>query len=157
MNEIIGSDNGGTNYIEAKILLPAGKIIADYEYAITSYYGDGTIVSIKIADKTETFATPHFRGAQRGGSKTGSGNHEIILTEPKEVTFRIETITSQIGTDEIASGKITVSFEPSKVESQHDVTPNTNADQIKPVKLNFIDRINAWIQNFFNKIFGGSK
>lgn len=154
-NQLIGSDNGGTNYIEAKVLLPAGKITANYEYSLTSYYGDGTSVLIKVDDKTEKFATPHYRVAERGGSKTGNGNYEIILTESKEVTFRIETTTSQ--TNELASGKITVKFEPTTFQEQHDVTPNTNDHQIKHVQLNFIDRINAWIQNFFNKIFGGSK
>lgn len=154
-NQIVGSENGGTNYIETKILLPPGKITASYEYSITSYYGDGTSVLIKVDDKTEKFATPHFKVVDRGGSINGNGNYEIILTEPKEVTFRIETITVQ--KNELASGKITVNYEPSTVQEEHDVTPNTNADQIKPVQLNFIYRINAWIQNFFNKIFGGSK
>jgi len=155
MNEIIGSDNGGTNYIEAKILLPAGKGKVYYEYSINDYFGSQTKVIFKAEDFSQTFKTPRFSVSQRGGSLSGNAVYEFELKEPKEVTFRIETITAQ--KNEIASGKITVSFEPSKVESQHDVTPNTNDNQIKPVQLNFVDRINAWIQNFFNKIFGGSK
>jgi hypothetical protein len=109
-NQIIGSSNGGTNYIEAKITLPAGTIKVDYDYSVTSYYGDGSRVVFILGKETMSFGTPHFNVVDRGGSVSGSDTFEFELTEPEELTFRVETTTSQ--KNENVIGNLEVDFTP---------------------------------------------
>lgn len=144
---------GGENYIEAKIRLPAGKVTVNYAYDITDYYGAQAKVVLTMGNEVQTFATKRFSTTERGGSISGIETYTFNLDNEKDLTFRIETSAPDKRTS--AEGTLIIEFTPNQV--QHDVTPNNNDGQIKPVQLNFIDRINAWIQNFFNKIFGGSK
>lgn len=140
------------NYIETKIKLPAGKYVVDYGYDVSDYYPSSAYVKLNINGHIEKFVTS---GTGKVHQIDGTGTYEFETKTEQEVTFRIDTgIQSKLSE---SIGFLDIEFTPSEVQTQHDVTPNTNADQIKPVQLNFIDRINAWIQNFFNKIFGGSK
>lgn len=110
INQIIGSSNGGTNYIEAKIILPAGTIKIDYDYSVTSYYGDGSRVVFILGKETMSFGTPHFNVVDRGGSVSGSDTYEFELTEPEELIFRVETTTNQ--KNENVIGNLEVDFTP---------------------------------------------
>lgn len=109
-NQVIGSSNGGTNYIEAKIILPAGTIKIDYDYSVTSYYGDGSRVVFILGKETMSFGTPHFNVVDRGGSVSGSDTYEFELTEPEELIFRVETTTNQ--KNENVIGNLEVDFTP---------------------------------------------
>ncbi len=113
-NKIIGSSNGGTNYIEAKITLPAGKVKADYSYQVTDYYGDSASVSFTLDDVVKTFKTPWFHTYERGGSVSGDGIYEFTLKKPKEVIFKIETTTDS--KNEITKGTLNIEFTPNKFE-----------------------------------------
>lgn len=114
-NQIIGSSNGGTNYIEAKITLPAGTIKIDYDYSVTSYYGDGTSIAFILGEETMSFGTPHFNVADRGGSISGSDTYEFELTEPEELIFRVETTTSQKNENVIGNLEVDFTARPNQI------------------------------------------
>jgi hypothetical protein len=122
-NAITGSENGGDNYIETKITLPSGKIKINYDYSVTSYYGDGTFVIFNIDGVQKRFGTPHFKTTERGGSISGSDSYEFELKDSKEVIFKIQTTTYQ--KNENVIGNMEISFEPNTIE----ITPNETEEK----------------------------
>jgi hypothetical protein len=147
-NTIAGTQDGGTNYIEAKIILPAGKGIANYDYSVSDYYPDTSSIVFKIVDKSFTFRPANTGG--KGHSISGTGFYEFELIKETEVTFRIETNTQR--KNENSEGNLEIYFTPN-IEPA--ILPGQTDNST--IKLTIIERIKLFFSDLFSKLFGGIK
>ena len=131
-----------TNFVEAKIRLPPGKVNVDYAYDMTSY-GDNVKVYIKAENFAKTF---YVKG--KGSHLSDIEQYSFDLDYEKEVTFRIETTLSS--KQENAEGSMVITFEPEQNETS---SPIGNEEQEPVTKLSFTERFNNWIQSLINKFF----
>lgn len=144
------SNGRGTNYIEAKILLPAGTGKASYNYDLSEYLPGSVEIFFKIDNHDLKFTTG---ATSKGSSYSGLGEYEFVLTEPKEVTFRIDTQTTS--KKESSSGTLVIEFSPTQSTSLPS-SPSTQPGQYSLVKSTktLTEKINDWFQNIFSWIGG---
>jgi hypothetical protein len=99
------SQSDKTNYIETKITLPAGTVNVNYNYQVSDYFTSSAGVSFIIDNFSKSF---HTSGSGKGHSISGSDSYTFVLTESREIIFRIDT--SNRADAESSTGEMTISF-----------------------------------------------
>jgi len=160
-----GSDRGcnDENYLDASFTAPKGKMVVQYTFTGTESKSDGSGGSVDFNGETAMFKFQECCGIAQGSSKQGTIEKEFA-SETK-VDIKIRSFHGYTGS---GSADIRVYFYPEVEEIVEEETPQeettststtvpivfTGTTQQSTEELSFIDKFNAWVENFFNSIFG---
>lgn len=171
----VQSDYKSGNYIEAKVLLPEGTIDLSCDISGTFERGLELIdSSCGIKNIKEYRVSFNFRDYAYSINNRTS----IVLDKPTEVIFFTSNNRMEVGSTSSSTLKATFTPKPTEQTCTElntcevkECNQNSDCEGLSNlcinnkcleedgtvIKLNFIDRINLWISNFFDSIFGGRK
>jgi len=162
------------NYILSSVILPIGKISGVYSLSSSSSRSDNGNSDAVIKINGESYSTHSCDSNVKGcnyGNDVKSDSFEINFDSSKELSIEIITSKSTKGS---SSANLELTFEEEIISNvlcgnslielgeqcddgnliSDDGCSSTCQIEIVPPKLNWFQRLNLWIENFFKKLFG---